>query len=351
MKTENTPALVIQPELLMVAQESKIELTKAESYAVNYMPFMSQVNELSQPLKDLDKVNPTEAHAKTARENRLKLVKVRTAAEDQKKADKEMILIEGKLIDGLFNVVKNTASLTEAEYAEIERFRERKEAEEKESVKNARLSILETAGIEVDLKYVDIASMPQNVFDQFFEDQKTAVQARIEKERTAEAERIEAEKKAEEERKERERLEAERIEAQRLENEKLKAEAEKREAELVKERAEQKRLSDIAAKEAAELKSENDRIANELRKQKEEKDLADQQEKQRIETEEYEKLAKEKAALSAPDKEKVNALFLSIKAITIPDFATDEYKAIGKEVKSGIDIILKGIKDLSKGLK
>lgn len=370
-------------KLMIVAQESKIDLTKAEAYAVNYMPFMNQVNELSQPLKELDKENPTSAHAKIARENRLKLVKVRTAAEAKKVADKEMIVIEGKLIDGLFNVVKNAAQLTEGEYAEIEKFQERKEAERKEALKQSRIDKL--APYDCNTEFINLSDMSDDVFERFFETAKIAFDSKQETLRLAEAARIEAE-----------RLEAERIEAQRIENERLKREAKEAEALLAKERVEAEKArakrEALAAsrtkelmpyvimirdfnkmvsldeaeyqKELAEIKigyqqhlvyqAEEDRKKEEAHRVEKERAilieaerLAKFKEKQANEAKE----AREKAAELAPDKEKINAMFIALRDFKIPEFKTEEAKKIGAEVKAGIDIILTGIKDLSKSLK
>lgn len=129
MKKEKTEQLQQIPiSLTPVLKDTKIELSKASGHAMAFAPSMSSYLELAEVIKTLDKVNPTETMAKQAREARLKMVKVRTAAEEIKDLRKEGIRAEGDLIQALFNVVKNSCLVTETEFTEIEKHQERKEA-------------------------------------------------------------------------------------------------------------------------------------------------------------------------------------------------------------------------------
>lgn len=128
MKT-TTAVQIIPAELSPVLKDTKIELSKAESHAMAFAPSMATYLELAETIKGFDKINPTEIMAKQAREARLKMVKVRTSAEEIKDLRKEGIRAEGDLIQALFNVVKNSCIVTETEFTEIEKHRERKEAE------------------------------------------------------------------------------------------------------------------------------------------------------------------------------------------------------------------------------
>lgn len=338
---------VEQPELLQVVKESKIDLTRAEAYALNYAPFMSQVHELSQPLKELEKTNPE--HAKVARKQRLAMVKVRTAAEAKKKSDKETIVIEGRLIDSLFNVVKNTSMLTESEYEEIEKYAEKVEADRIAKLKEDRIKLLEPYG--TDTTYIALDQMGEEQFNTLLDREKQGYEARLAAEKKAEEDRIAAEKKAEEERLEREKKEAEERERIRIENERLKKEAEEREAQLKKEReaaakeqAEKDRLAEIERKKQAAEQAKKDAEIAELKRKEDERISAENKAKQQAEE-------KERAAKLAPDKEKINALFLSIKGFEFPEVEDDAAKKIISDVKEGFKIILDGIKSAAKEIK
>lgn len=349
-----------QPELLQVVKESKIELTKAEAYAAGYAPFMIEVNTISQHIKDMDRENPTEDHAKSARQHRLSLVKIRTSAETKKKDDKELILIEGKLIDGLFNVVQNAAKLTESEYLEIEKHQERIENERLETLEAERKILLSPYG-EVS-EFVNLKAMDAQTFEVYLSKEKMAFEAKQEADRLAEKKRIAEEKKAIADQKAKDKADALERDRIRKENEELKKQNEAREKEIAaerdrvaKENAERDRLakieSDKQAKIQAELKAENDRIARELQDKKDQEEKVEQQNSARIQAEETARITKEKEAILAPDKEKVNQLYLTLKGIVIPEFSTDEAKHIGDTVRQGLDLILSEIKELSSQLK
>jgi hypothetical protein len=62
-------------------------------------------------------------------------------------------------------------------------------------------------------------------------------------------------------------------------------------------------------------------------------------------------LSDKKAAELAPDKEKINALYLSIHNFTIPEFSSNEAKEIGKLVQGSLADILTLIKNESTKLK
>ena len=439
-KTEPTQELQIIPaELSPVIQDTKIELSKAESHARAFAPSMQTYVELADKLKGLNKDNPTDADAKIARENRLKMVKVRTSAEEIKDLRKEGIKAEGDLIQALYNVVKNSCIVTETEFTEIEKFAERKEQERQLALIETRKELL--AEFCTDTSYLPLGVMTDEQFDRLIENEKLAATARKEAAEKAEATRIEAERLAEEKRLA--DIEADRLarEEQAKENERLKAEEENRQQAAIKRIADEeakvnehiktltsngfeltnndgyipkdqhryskgnyvvswgqltlmskaevteaienvnkwiaemeakeellakereaaakeaKRLADIAdaekKKRDAELAKEREasaKLAEELRLQKEAKDKAEQEEKARIEAEESERIAREKAALAAPDKEKVRQLHTALKAIIVPEFATKEGKEIGNTMREALDILIKGLVSDSKKL-
>lgn len=363
MKTEKlqetTELQIIPAELNPVIQDTKIELSKAQSHARAFAPSMASYLDLAKNITGLNKDNPTETDAKIARENRLKMVKVRTAAEEIKDLRKEGIKAEGDLIQALYNVVKNSGIVTETEFAEIEKFAERKEQERQVALVESRTLLLAEFG--TDVSYLPLGVMTDEQFDRLIENEKLAATARKEAAEKVEAARIESERLAEEKRLA--DIEADRLArvARAEENEKLRKEKAIADDLLAKEREaatkEAKRLADIAESERkkrdAELAKEREasaKLAEELRLQKEAKDKAEQEEKARIEAEESEKIACEKAALAAPDKEKVRQLHTALKGIVVPEFETKEGKEIGNTMREALDILIKGLVSDSKKL-
>lgn len=358
MKTENTE-LVKNGELQDLVVNSGLELTKAEDHAKAFHPSLAELSELSRPLAKLDRENPTKEHAKIARENRLKIVKVRTGAKEIKDERKKILLIEGNFIQKAFNFIESACELTEAEYEAIEKHEANLEKKRKAELAESRKEKL--LPFNVDTTYLPLSEMSEDVFTELLCNSELLHNAKIAKAEREEAERLESERLAEEERVAKEesaRIENERI---RKENEALKAEQERKETELKAEReriateaAERERLAQIEAEKQAKinakLKAENDRIAAELKARQEAEERALEEEKKRIAQIEADKKAKAKAAATAPDKVKVKELFESVKAINIPVFESKEGKDLGDKVSEALDIVRKLIIQESKKL-
>jgi hypothetical protein len=418
-KPTETLELVVPEKFNEVVQTSKIELNKAQQHAVAFAPSMTDYHNIAATLTELNKIDPSSMDAKRAREARLKMVKVRTAAEEIKDQRKEGIKAEGDLIQALYNVVKNTCIVTEGEFAEIEKHQERKEQQQRDALKELRINQLAEFGTDVSFYPLDI--MTDEQFARVLDTERIAFQARKDAAEKAEQDRIAAEKKAEEDRIAREKADAEAREAQRVENERLKKQEELRQAAEVKRLLEEQekvakyanRLinhgfelinhdADFGAKKYSKIgfsltggqmtlmsddevsqvilsaqKAEEKEIEIQIEREKAEKErqrLADIQAKERAEAEK--KLAAERAerekaeaelkakrdaeakieadkkqALLAPDKDKVNQLYVAIKGIAIPEFKTQEAYKIGTTVQNRISDLLAEIKELAKTLK
>lgn len=360
MKKETQELTLVQPELQEVLNTThSVELTKAQSHASKFAPSMVKYHEIASKLKDLDKANPTPEMAKIARRARLDLVPIRTEAANIKDELKSTLLIEGNLIQSLFNVVKQTCELTESEFAEIEKHQEKLEAEAKVKLKLDREAKL--LPFEVDTQFIAIADMSEEQFDALLANSKLAFETKAEQAKQAELARIEAERLAEEKRLTELKVEQQRLEAQRLENERLKAEADKREKEmaaererLTKEQAEKDRLakieSDKQAKILADAKAEADKLAKQIKDKEDAEKLAQEQEKARIEAEEADKLAKEKALLLAPDKEKVKVFFEKFKSLEFPELESEAGRAMSIRVNEALQVVRALIIEDSKTL-
>lgn len=335
-------AVIENPKFTELISKSGIELTKAEAHVSAFHPKLAELSELSRPLAGLDKENPD--HAKIARENRLKIVKVRTGSESIKDELKKALLAESNLIQSAFNLVKDACILTESEYEEIEKHQERVEAQKRAELKSNRIALL--APFETDTEFLPLDIMDEEKFQALFAREKESFEAVQAKRIQDEKDRIEAERKAEEERLAEIEAEKQRQAERDAENERLKKEAEIREIELAKERAEQAKLQ---AEKQAEIDKANAE-AERIRKELEAKQLEEEKERQRIIAEQEEKEARTKALLKAPDQEKVKVFFEQFKALQFPELSSEPGKKMTEEVTEALQIVKNLIISHSKNL-
>jgi hypothetical protein len=371
--TPSTELILIAPELNEVAQKSGIEVTEAEKLALGYQPLMIEVLTQADLLKPLDKTNPEDA--KIAKRVSLDLGKICSRLTTKKAEDKETLLIKTKLIDGLFNVANSTARLTQKDADEIVDYLAGLERDRIAALANVRRAELESYG--VDASYLPLGSMDDEQYAGFLDNAKLAFEARKAAAEKLESERVERDRLAVEAEIERLRLQAERVEAERLEDIRIKEELAAKEAELVKERAtaERERLDNLAKFEAEQKRvdAENKRIAKEnAAKLAEQKRLADIESKKQADLLATQKLAadklakelqakkdaeikaqaeneaKEKAALFAPDKDKLTALFEVLNGIKIPVVESEQAIEITTFVRNALDTLKKEFVELAK---
>lgn len=304
MKNKETFPSVIEEQ---INSSGITELSKSQEIAVNYVPFLAEINDQTKLLKELEKGN--EKDVKKAHRIKLDLGKICGRAELQKRTDKQLILIQGKFIDGLFNVVNGAARLTQNEAKEIETHFEMMEYLRIEKLQTERTNQL---GAYHTMSPPNLGEMEKEVFDNFLIGVKIGYEAKKEAELKAEEEKILNEKldKIEKDRKiivlplsrfllleqdlrnmsddefsdlyqflkeeeNREEKEYERIKRQ---NERLQKEAEEKEAKL-------------KAEETA--RKEREGIAESLRKKEIEKERVIQQAKLKAERDENERLKRE----------------------------------------------------------
>lgn len=321
--TKEITAIVLPEKLNEIATTSGLDVNKALEHAFKFVSPMKEINELSKSLSILNKENPSLVDVKTARTNRLALVKVRSRAKEIKEELKENILTEGKLIDKLFNTVIDTAQLSESEYDAIEKHAENLEKERKESLRKERTGSL--SGLTENTAMYPLGEMSEEAFNELLSGLKMAKEAAEQAMIKAEEERI-AKEKAEAEERERIRLENIKLKAEAEENERLAAIERKKQADaLAKIEAERKAEQEKARKEkeVQELKlkkerEENERLANELKDKKEAEEMAIKQAKEKADKDEKERKEAEKKALKAPDKEKLKEWLNSIQCPPMP---------------------------------
>lgn len=386
---ENTTELTVieQPaELVTVAKESGIEISKAELITLKYVPFLTKIREAEQASSKINFENPTELDEKIAREIRLSLVPNRTDADRLKKSEKAEALLTNGLHDSSYGVVENTSKLLELKLAQVEKQREIKHKAEIEALRIARAEQIKPYG--ENYATMDLGNMNEEMFTSIFEGAKLQHEAKLEAERKAEEERKEKEKvnaltfEREKELRPYEQystniidlneftlgtldelkfqeiknklIEAKlkkdaEIEAQRIENERLRQENEAKEKAL----AEQKAVADEALrianekaeserKEAARLaKIEADKQAAIIAEQKAKADKLAAELKAKADAEakvEAERISAEKKAAKAPDKEKIKQVAMQLGVIrdSLPILKTEE----GANVISQIKILI-----------
>lgn len=366
---EETP----ETKLELVVAEQKLEPTTAAALMTSYRPFFDQAHSLVERASKIKVTDATQVtEIRESRQIRLELVKVRTAADKQRKAMKEESLRQGKAIDGAFNILKFMVEPIEELLLESEKFAERAEAARRAAIKEERIARLAPYGWQ-DTPGFDLEVMDDLAFEQLLENTISRFEAEKERKIKEEADRIAREK---EEREEQARIRSEN-EALKLENERI--EREKREAyeKAQKERealeAKARAEREKAALEAKKAKAESDRLRKEAedkaRKEREEierKNAAEREMAEKIaaaerkaaqEKQEAERAAREKAerelaevrrkeeeakeaaekaarlAANAPDKEKLAAFAKAVTA-AIPKLSKPERtKAVEEQVK------------------
>lgn len=319
-----------------VVENKGLQLNEADEIKGAYLPFLEQFQEIAEQAVKINTENPTDVDEKIARELRLKTVKVRKGAEALKEDRKKIYLLKGNLEQSSFNVIKNTCLLAEDAFEQVEKAREIAEKKRQEELKEART-------IELS-EFTDSAAIyPLGIMSEdAYKDLLNGFKLKREADLKAEQDRLEA-LRLEEERK------AKEAEAMREENERLKKEAEKKEQELAAERkrleeerianekkiAEEKRIADEAA---AKLKAEQDAIikaekdkADALAAQLKAKEDAEIAAKKAADEAEKKRIADEKKAAKAPDKDKLKTWVNSF-IMTYPNVKSEEAKAIADEV-------------------
>lgn len=289
-------------DLTKVATENNLPANNADALQAAFMPFFERAAEWRDKASTIKVTSLAQTKEMgIAREARLALKDIRVQTEKARVKMKEDSLRTGKAIDGMANVIKFLIVPIEEYLQDQEDYGKRLQEKQQAEARDLRQC---EAGkyLEFFPQTLDLGTISDEEFARLLHYARTQWDARESENARLENERIAKEKK-----------EAEEREAMRLENEKLRAEAAKveaqrqkereaaakaqREAEevLAKQRAEMERLRDESlAKEAAERKRivEENRAA--MERDNAERELGEKKE------------AAEKAALEAPDKEKLN---------------------------------------------
>lgn len=405
---ENQPQTGLQimqaPEVTDLIEKNKFDLTKAEAYAMGYAPLMNEVLKLTAIIKKLDKLKPEDAPI--AKRASLDLGKICSKLEAKKKEDKAILLVETRLIDGLFNTAESTARLGQADAKEVFEYQERLEAEAKAELKSARIALL--TPFETDTEFLPLDIMDEEKFQALLAKEKESFEAVKAKREQDEKDRIEAERKAEEarlaeieaEKQRQAERDAEIAELKKQEEARIKAEQNR----LAKEKENAESLVKLLLKNGFELGNNDSYIepeyhtyskgnyvvkyhelflmkesdllvsignvntwieqeqvreaelnaakeeADRIRKELEAKQLAEENERLAKIAEQQEKEAAAKALLKAPDQEKVKAFFVEFTALQFPELQSEAGKAMAVRVNEALAIVKQVIIQDSKTL-
>lgn len=366
MKTEKTQNVEVvsdnDVQLVKYAEKTGLEKTATSALVDAFRPIFAKARTaiddakgVAESVKDATCVK----EIKKSRACRLALRAIRIESDSVRKKQKEHALLYGRAVDGFHNILLADLSPVENALQDAEDIAERAEAARLAQLKADREKELQPF---MDAPIIgDLSALSEADYAKMLSDAKLLRQAKLDLIAKQEAE---AKAKAEAERIERERIAAE--------NARLKAEAEAREAAAKAEREEAakklaaEQAAAKAAQEAAEKKLAEERAAAEAavkaaaekaRKEREaieEKAKAERAAAEAIAAKEREarrkieaenaareaaaererqaKIAAERAAAAAPDKEKLLALAASFRAISMPEMSTEAGKAAIMEI-------------------
>jgi len=195
-KQNNSLAEVIKAEVV----ETGLQETKAKQIQDLYLPMIETLNELEDEFNGIVSQPVTLSLTKAAKDLRLRIKKIRTSANNARKAAKEEYIIAGRAIQGAYNTVEFAVKSKETKLEEIEKHFELMEKKRLEDLQDSRAKQLDK--FKVNPIPDGLAYMSDDVFASFLSGAETTF-----KKKQAEAE---AAKKEEEERKKLEILREER---------------------------------------------------------------------------------------------------------------------------------------------
>jgi hypothetical protein len=183
-------------QMIAIVQNSGLVETKAQSILALFQPWFEQAAEMERNAKALVVTDASQVkEMQQAKSMRLQIRKIRTAAEKAKKEGKAGILAEGKVYDGLFNLISGLVTPLEAHLEAQETFIERQEAERRRKLVLERREAV--AHLGADTSFVDLGAMTE---EQRVAYVRQCELAKVERERMekeeAEREKVEADERA-----------------------------------------------------------------------------------------------------------------------------------------------------------
>jgi len=331
-------------QLIQIVEQSNIEPTKGAQMMELFVPYFKRMDEVERKISILPAENPSKEDCEMAKAIRKALRDNRLEAERIKKQGKESVIIEGRLFDNLYNIIDNSSKPLEKRCEAIEKWHEIEEAKRIEAVYQERKALCDE--LEADTVFVNIRQMSDEQFQAYIDQIKAAKAAK------AEADRIEAERLAAEERKLDDRMKDRLKKLAALDidgnlmNIRLMPDEQfdtfvKSEQTKIAERAAAVKAAEDARIKAAKV-AEEQRIAREAAEKEAEKVRAElaaakkaaELEAAKIAEAERLKAESDRAALLAPDRDKLAFLVTIIYGIKMPELQTPEAGRIAANVKT-----------------
>jgi len=317
-----------------VVELSKIEdLTKAEKIASSYAPMMNEVTEQGNLLKQLEKGNAEDVGK--AKRIKLDLGKICSRAAQQKTIDKQIVLLETRFIDALFNSVNGAARLNQEEAKEIEQHFDIIERERIVKLQGERETEVRKYSDEMVTVPDFLGAMNDDIWNNYITGVKANYTAKLEAEKLAEQQRIEANKK-----------EVERIKQLAIDNAKLIEAAKLKEAQDIKEQTEIKRLAKIESNKLAKIRAAEQLVIENAKIENAKLEAQIQAAKDAELKAESDRLAAIEAQLSKGDADKIKDLKADLWAIrTKYEFKSKKnqllYQSVGLLIEKIINFINK----------
>jgi len=317
-----------------VVELSKIEdLTKAEKIASSYAPMMNEVTEQGFLIKQLVKGNAEDVGK--AKRIKLDLGKICSRAAQQKTIDKQVVLLETRFIDALFNSVNGAARLNQEEAKEIEQHFDIIERERIVKLQGERETEVRKYSDEMVTVPDFLGAMNDDIWNNYITGVKANYTAKLEAEKLAEQQRIEANKK-----------EVERIKQLAIDNAKLIEAAKLKEAQDIKEQTEIKRLAKIESNKLAKIRAAEQLVIENAKIENAKLEAQIQAAKDAELKAESDRLAAIEAQLSKGDADKIKDLKADLWAIrTKYEFKSKKnqllYQSVGLLIEKIINFINK----------
>lgn len=305
----------MENEIIEVINKNELPETMAENLKQEFLPFYEKVSGIKDQVKNIKVESADQVELMSeARGARLSLKKIRTETENRRKKLKADIVLKGKAIDGMANIIKHLIVPLENHLQDQEDFikiqREKERARIIEDRENKLSEFVD------DITVFSVGDMSEDAYNKLLENSRVAYKARIQAEQEAEKERAEKERKQKLLSEREKRLQplgnfvnwsAVNIDMTDADFEKVLKEAEDR---AEKDFQEKKKLKEKAKKEKA--KADQERREREAAEQKIREQEKAEQDRKAAEAE-----AARRAAL-APDREKLKEYLKSLMSVKKP---------------------------------
>lgn len=197
---ENTPAaetaqsevaIYVAPELSEKINMAGISVIERDEINKEYSPYLAQVRDVAIQSQKIDFINPGELDIKIARDLRLRLVKVRTSCETQKKERKRIHQLKADIEQLAYNIVADECTAFEKKLKDIEQAEEMRLKAEREALKVVRTAELKEYNF--DAGAVKLEDMTADQYELILSALKTKKREAEEAEAKAEIDRLEKE--------------------------------------------------------------------------------------------------------------------------------------------------------------